>query len=370
MPKRLTQEEFISRSIEAHGKKYNYSLVKYVNISTKVDIICKKHGLFKQTPNHHMNGSGCWECSYQERGYKRLKGKEYYINKLKAKYGENYKFVFDYPFKDSIKVFCKEHGWIDKHIGNLLNGEGCPCPFCSGKRTKKEEFLIKVNKKYNNKYNYSYIDFNNKKNFKIICPIHGGFYQTYNEHLHMKGDACPLCHTPLIHSNEVFLDLCRKKYGDLYDLSLVDYCRSNKNIKIICKKHGIFEKTPNKFLAGQGCQKCSRSMSLGEQAVEKALISFNQYYKRQYWFEDLKCKSYLKFDFAVFKNNSLLFLIEYDGEQHFGIFEFHKGDFEKIKKRDKIKTDYCLKNNIKLVRIPYWDKDNIETILENVLTNS
>lgn len=373
MGRRLTKEEFVERSIKVHGNKYNYSLVDYKNSCTKVEIICPIHGVFSQNPKHHMNGSECFKCSYLERNNDKLKGKDFYTNKLKEKYGDEYIFEFEYPFKDSIKVHCKIHGLIEKNIGNLINGNNSPCPFCSGKRSKKIDFIKEMNVKYNNKYDYSKIDFSDKKHLKIICPKHGEFIQSFIEHKHMKGDACPKCHIPLIYTQEVFLDLCCKKYGDLYDYSLVKYERSNRNVKIICKKHGIFEKTPNKFLSGQGCQKCSGSMSYGEVIVEKTLINLNQNYKKQFWFKDCKHISYLKFDFAVFEDTNktkLRCLIEYDGEQHFGIFEFHKGDFEKTQKRDKIKTDYCLHNNIKLIRIPYWEKGNIEKILTKELTNS
>lgn len=370
MAKKLTKEEFVERSIKVHGNKYNYSLVDYKNSCTKVEIICPIHGVFEQNPKHHMNGSECFKCSYLERNNDKLKGKDFYTNKLKEKYGDEYIFEFEYPFKDSIKVHCKIHGLIEKNIGNLINGNNSPCPFCSGKRSKKIDFIKEMNVKYNNKYDYSKIDFSDKKHLKIICPKHGEFIQSFIEHKHMKGDACPKCHIPLIYTQEVFLDLCCKKYGDLYDYSLVKYERSNRNVKIICKKHGIFEKTPNKFLSGQGCQKCSRAMSYGEQSVEKVLNKMGENYKMQYWFKDCKAKSYLKFDFAVFRGDELFCLIEYDGEQHYGIFEFHKGEFEKTKKRDKIKTDYCLQNNIKLIRIPYWEKNNIEKILSKELTTN
>ena len=42
-------------------------------------------------------------------------------------------------------------------------------------------------------------------------------------------------------------------------------------------------------------------------------------------------------------------------------------EFDTSIKRDKIKDDYCVKNNIKLIRIPYWEINNIETILINKL---
>lgn len=47
--------------------------------------------------------------------------------------------------------------------------------------------------------------------------------------------------------------------------------------------------------------------------------------------------------------------------------EFEKRGFNIIKKHDKIKNIYCLKNNIRLLRIPYWEFDNIEAILEEAL---
>jgi len=51
MSKRLTTEEFIERAIKIHGNKYDYSLVEYKNTDSKVKIICKNHGIFKQ--NEH-----------------------------------------------------------------------------------------------------------------------------------------------------------------------------------------------------------------------------------------------------------------------------------------------------------------------------
>ena len=54
---------FIEKAIDVYGDKYNYSLVKYVNNNTTVRIICNIHGEFKQTPNSHLYGSNCIECS-------------------------------------------------------------------------------------------------------------------------------------------------------------------------------------------------------------------------------------------------------------------------------------------------------------------
>lgn len=60
--RRLNKGIFIDRASKIHGNKYDYSRVVYVNNSTKVDIICPIHGIFKQTPANHLNGKGCKKC--------------------------------------------------------------------------------------------------------------------------------------------------------------------------------------------------------------------------------------------------------------------------------------------------------------------
>jgi len=54
---------FIKKSIETHGNKYDYSLVKYQSSQIKVKIICPVHGVFEQTPNNHIKGNGCSKCA-------------------------------------------------------------------------------------------------------------------------------------------------------------------------------------------------------------------------------------------------------------------------------------------------------------------
>lgn len=59
----MTTEEFIQRAREIHGDKYDYSKVEYINLSTKVCIICPEHGVFWQRPDVHLRGSGCSRCA-------------------------------------------------------------------------------------------------------------------------------------------------------------------------------------------------------------------------------------------------------------------------------------------------------------------
>lgn len=57
-PSRDTKS-FIKTAKQKHGDLYDYSKVDYKNSSTKVCIICQKHGEFWQTPNDHLDGCGC-----------------------------------------------------------------------------------------------------------------------------------------------------------------------------------------------------------------------------------------------------------------------------------------------------------------------
>ena len=61
--KKLTKENFINKAKEVHHNKYDYSLVEYKNSKTKIKIICPKHGIFEQRPGMHLIGQGCPYCS-------------------------------------------------------------------------------------------------------------------------------------------------------------------------------------------------------------------------------------------------------------------------------------------------------------------
>lgn len=60
---RYNTEDFIKSAKRVHGDKYDYSLVEYTDAQTLIDIVCRKHGVFKQTPNNHISGCGCPKCA-------------------------------------------------------------------------------------------------------------------------------------------------------------------------------------------------------------------------------------------------------------------------------------------------------------------
>lgn len=112
--------------------------------------------------------------------------------------------------------------------------------------------------------------------------------------------------------------------------------------------------------------------SKGEEKIREILLSNNIKYKEQFTFENLlgTKNGLLRFDFAIFKENKLLALIEYQGQQH-----YHRVDYFQTQKQyevqilnDNKKREYCKNNNIQLIEIPYWDynKININYIKEKI----
>ena len=147
-----------------------------------------------------------------------------------------------------------------------------------------------------------------------------------------------------------------------------------KNLRVICPECG--EEFITSYYAfthrcGQLCAKCSATISKGEFAIKEYLNDNNVSFEMQYRFNDCRAKIPLPFDFYIPDLNTC---IEYDGAGHFkpiprgGITESEAEEvLNGIKQRDEIKTDYCNNHDIKLIRIPYWEYDSIDTILNNEL---
>ena len=85
---KITTEDFIVKSKEIHGNKYDYSKACYKTCDTKVCIICPEHGEFWQTPSNHINGSGCPKCANEKRKNTLLKDTKLFIDAATLIHGE------------------------------------------------------------------------------------------------------------------------------------------------------------------------------------------------------------------------------------------------------------------------------------------
>lgn len=121
----------------------------------------------------------------------------------------------------------------------------------------------------------------------------------------------------------------------------------------ICGNH--FVELPARVLDGHVASCGCAIKSSGERLIENILKKYHYDYEMQYSFDDCRDKKVLHFDFAIKNNDDVLFLIEYDGQQHFKAIDLWGGEKElnAIQKRDSIKNNYCKHNKIPLLRLPY-----------------
>lgn len=148
------------------------------------------------------------------------------------------------------------------------------------------------------------------------------------------------------------------------DIVLLDYYYKNNNIYMIYKCKHCGEIYNKKFSDVKDlafiCQKCSdKSQSIISKKTEEYLIKNKLKYIREYRIDDCRSIKPLPFDFYLPDYN---ICIEVDGEQHYEPVAFGRApkekvidNFRELKIRDDIKTQYCKDNNIKLIRIPYWE---------------
>ena len=221
------------------------------------------------------------------------------------------------------------------------------------KKLTTEQFIEKAKLKHKNKYDYSLVNYKSgRSRIDIICLEHGKFKQIARNHL--VGHGCPVCYkeSSIITLND-FIDKAKNIHGDKYDYKLVCYKNNRTKVDIICKEHGVFKQIANYHIRGSGCPVCNESK--GEKEVAKWLDKNNIKYIRQKRFNDCKNIRSLPFDFYIY---SLNMCIEYDGKQHFEAIDFFGGEegLIYIQNNDRIKTQYCINNNMKLVRIKYSEK--------------
>lgn len=215
----MTQEEFIKRAKEIHGERYGYSLVDYINSQSKVKIICSIHGEFSQIANNHLRGKGCSICGIKSR--------------------------------------------VEKQSLSF------------------EDFKKRAIEIHKNKYEYSSDDYiNSTSKAKIICKIHGVFFQQAISHL--QGCGCPKCRgrksrEKQIRSLEKFITQAKEIHGYTYSYEKSIYLGSDENMIITCKLHGDFFQNPyNHIKRKRGCQACSGGIKKSkEYYIEKANIVHN-----------------------------------------------------------------------------------------------
>ena len=230
MSQKLTTAIFIERAQAVHGDRYDYSKVEYVNSSTKVCIICPKHGEFWQSPYSHLNGHGCSKCAYEVKRQRHIYSQEEIIEKLHSLFGDRYSYdkVVYKAMKVPITLVCHEknsdgveHGEFSMRPVNIFSSHQ-ECPKCYDDRRSRlqrkpfESFVEEANKIHNGLYEYHKVNYvNGKTKICIVCPIHGDFWQSPSNHL--KGNGCPFCSGNAKKWNKETCEQEARKYEFIFD---------------------------------------------------------------------------------------------------------------------------------------------------------
>ena len=301
MARKKTHEEYVK---EVSIKNSTIDVVDlYINASTKINHRCKICGhKWAIRPTHILDGIGCPECKRKAIGDRCRKTHEQYVDELSHVNPDIYVVGEYIDARTKIAHICKICGYKwYPRPYEVLRGKGCPN--CKG---------IKIGNKLR---------------------------KTHEEYVQELFTISP-------------------------DIEVVDkYIDAKTPIAHRCKVCGYeWLVKPNHTLCGHGCPKCSQS--LGEKTISKWLIDNDIFFIPQYSFDECKDKFSLPFDFYLPNYNTC---IEFDGEQHFKAIDFFGGEenFKIRQLHDQIKTDYCDRHNICLLRIPF--NKNIEEELSNFL---
>lgn len=243
---------------------------------------------------------------------------------------------------------------IQYHCGQVMNEKGAVFieEVPSSNRRRRAKFLCGECKK--NTFIASIDCVKRTKNPQFRCK------ECSKKHGHIRDEQ----------GKPVIDNLLGRRFGYLVVIKYLGSVCHNKHQLWLCQcACGRLRKIrANNLKTGhtKSCGVCHTS--LGEVKIEEELQKQGVSYISQYTFPDCKKTRPLRFDFYLPEYNCC---IEYDGKQHYGIkgtwYENHEDDYHAQQERDKIKTEYCVKNKIPLYRISYLEYNIIEERIKEIL---
>lgn len=247
-------------------------------------------------------------------------------------------------------------------LDDYLN-KGLICPYCTDKNSNRWTIEILKRKTYEFNNDYEAIDFvDRKKRVKYICKKCNKEHITRICDLFSNKGNCPTC-AGLKRNTALEIKIKISEVSNEEYSVIGEYTNNITPIKLIHErcKNRIYIKPKNFLYRGERCSICSRENNLSYLAMEiKNFLDDNKInYEMEYSFSDCKNRNILHFD----SDDYLLFLIEADGVQH---FKKSYGSADKLNYNihiDRIKNQYCKKNNIHLLRIPYNKINDVHKIL-------
>jgi len=349
--------------------KRGYTLVskEYINAKTHLEYICNKHkdkGILKIVWGSFNNGNGCRHCSNDKASNRITKSDKQFKEEVSL-WGEG-----EYETLDPYVHNAKNIRFLHKTCGNVFlmapNSfkQGQRCPKCSAKRVQdgqrktQAQFEKDVFNLVGDEYKVLGKYKGTKRKIEFIHNKCGLKFEKVPVKFLTSGERCPKCSNRIMNRNTENIKEEIKELTNGEFSFIGEYKRMS--LKALFKHHKCGTEwmvAPDTFInGGVRCPKCCESKA--EKEINDLLILNKVTFKAQFRIKECKHVKTLPFDFAIFDNKKLKCLIEYDGEQHYKPWykmgkEKAIAQLEKTKVNDKIKTDYCKNNNIKLLRIPY-----------------
>lgn len=260
----MTFDEMVVEARSIHGYQFDYVDEKWTGVAGVVVYDCPFHGRIEQIAGDHLRGIGCRQCGFVKVGDASRMTREEFIVKAHSVHGDRYDYP-DQPFggRTALQIVCRVHGPFKQRRGEHFAGHGCHT--CGGrKRRNTEQYIADAKAVHGDRFTYEKTKFVTTTDKVIVtCPIHGDFRVGAKPHLY--GNGCLECSGLRRRTTQEFIAEARKKHGDRYDYSLVEYVNSNVDVTIVCASHGPFVQKPVYHLVNVvGCPTCTYSVSRPE----------------------------------------------------------------------------------------------------------
>lgn len=360
--------QYVKDFIEKNTKSQLLSS-EYCTVSTKMMLRCDCGDEFLTTFNDVRRGKvQCNKCSLKQKYLKKSKTHESFISEVNELTGEEYEVIGIYKnSKTKIKIKHKNCGtfWSVKP-NSFLSGSRCPNCFRPNYNMDTPLYKKRVFDLVGCEYDVIGEYIKSTKKIEMLHNTCGLSYDVTPSNF-LFGQRCPKCNGSIKKTQTEFETEIFDLVGSEYSV-LGEYINTKTHIKV---RHNIcgfeYDVTPSNILKGRRCPQCNESK--GEAALRYYCENEKIPFAQEYSFDELMGNKgvCLRFDMAILKlNGNVKGLIEYDGVFHYEV-QYSEENFNNLKIHDERKNQYCKNNDIPLLRIPYWEFDNIESVLDEWL---
>lgn len=274
-----------------------------------------------------------------------------------------------------IKCRCKKHNYLStKSMQEILMGRGCK--YCGAEKLSEQHFLSddeiqnRVSQKHPHIKLIHYDGIDSKESVWLCTKHNKQFKKVLSTMLRTEESGCDECYKERIRrdfslTTEEFKMRLKQSHSELKLVG--EYINFTTPIKVYCTKHDYeFETVPSYILHRISC--CPKSFKTYKEETMCSLIeSWGYRIDRQHTFDGCADTNSLKFDCYLPDFN---IAIEYDGENHYFPVKYGTQSLEDAtrkheytKRHDEIKNNFCKENNINLIRVPYFEFENMDSFL-------